>query len=483
MNRLFISSLLLSFVAIIGVSCCENQSSRPLVILSTNDMHAKIDNFAALATAIAECRDTADVILVDAGDRWTGNAFVDLVEHYTPIYELMNHLDYDLAIYGNHEFDKGQAYLAESNRQADFEILGANIKSDTNTFPQPPSHTIIEKDGLKIGFVGVVSTYDTNGHPAGKDSSYEGLSFTDPQECAGEFSYLKDSCDVLVLVTHIGLSRDREFANSEYSKDYDMVIGGHSHDITDEVVNGIQLGQTGNKLKNLGATTITKDSDGKINITYRNVPLSDYAKDAKVAEMVTGYLGNPELNKSIGTAVEDFNQTALDNFFPQQIKEKAGTEIGIYHSGGVRLSEIPRGDISTATILNLEPFSATICTIEMTTDEMRKMIMTKFNDTKNLNESHSIDLIATVPYTVVTDKASGDATDVIFPTLKKGKKYSIAIGDYVIATYGGLEYSNLSETGVLITATMIDYITENQSISPDNKVYQTIKGSSKNSLK
>ena len=62
-----------------------------IVILSTNDMHAAIENFPRLAEAVEECRDTATVVLVDAGDRWTGNAFVDLApEPRKPIIDLMN---------------------------------------------------------------------------------------------------------------------------------------------------------------------------------------------------------------------------------------------------------------------------------------------------------------------------------------------------------------------------------------------------------
>lgn len=63
--------------------------------------------FPQLATAVAECRDTASVILVDAGDRWTGNAYVDQAEGRRPVLELMNELGYDVATLGNHELTWG----------------------------------------------------------------------------------------------------------------------------------------------------------------------------------------------------------------------------------------------------------------------------------------------------------------------------------------------------------------------------------------
>lgn len=59
--------------ALVTVACAPRE--RVVVILSTNDMHAKIERFARLAAAVERCRDTvSDVVLADAGDRWTGNA-------------------------------------------------------------------------------------------------------------------------------------------------------------------------------------------------------------------------------------------------------------------------------------------------------------------------------------------------------------------------------------------------------------------------
>ena len=62
--------------AALAAACAPRE--RTLVLLSTNDMHAKIRNFPRLAAAVEACRDTAQlVVLVDAGDRWTGNVYCD----------------------------------------------------------------------------------------------------------------------------------------------------------------------------------------------------------------------------------------------------------------------------------------------------------------------------------------------------------------------------------------------------------------------
>ena len=212
-----------------------------VVILSTNDMHGKIQRFPELATAIKQCRDTVQqLLLVDAGDRWTGNAYVDKVaEHGRPIVELMNQVGYDVVTLGNHEFDFGQAHLGGMlDSIFDCEVVCANVVSDTCTFPQPAPWTILERGGLKIGVVGVITNYEGQGHPAGHTSSYVGLRFPDPQQAAIEAAdVLRDKVDLMILLSHMGDDRDMELLAREAR--YDVVIGGHTHEYRDTVVCGL----------------------------------------------------------------------------------------------------------------------------------------------------------------------------------------------------------------------------------------------------
>ena len=137
--------------AAIAAACAPRE--RTLVLLSTNDMHAKIRNFPRLAAAVEACRDTAQlVVLVDAGDRWTGNAYVDrAATPGMPMIALMNGLGYDVATLGNHEFDHGQAFLGRMIDSMDFEVVCANVVSDTCTFPPLPPYTVLEEGGFKGG--------------------------------------------------------------------------------------------------------------------------------------------------------------------------------------------------------------------------------------------------------------------------------------------------------------------------------------------
>ena len=95
MKKSFFGALLL-----FALAACSPRTET-VVILSTNDIHSHIEKFPQLAEAVKECRDTArNVILVDAGDRWTGNVYSDrAAEPRKPIIDLMNKLRYDVATY------------------------------------------------------------------------------------------------------------------------------------------------------------------------------------------------------------------------------------------------------------------------------------------------------------------------------------------------------------------------------------------------
>ena len=88
--------VILTLAGVLFYRTCLRRSE--FVILSTNDMHASLDNMARLATAVKECRDTVFTIVVDAGDRWTGNAYIDLAKGRLPMIRLMNAVGYDVVL-------------------------------------------------------------------------------------------------------------------------------------------------------------------------------------------------------------------------------------------------------------------------------------------------------------------------------------------------------------------------------------------------
>lgn len=457
--------------AAVLTACCARE--RTLVVLSTNDMHAKIQNFARLAAAVEACRDTADlVVLVDAGDRWTGNAYVDRAPvPGLPVIELMNRLGYDAAALGNHEFDRGQAYLGRMIDRMDFEVVCANVLSDTCTFPQLPPYVVLRRGGLRIGIVGVVTNYEGPGHPAGKSESFEGLEFPDPQAAALRYAAeLRPKVDVLLLLSHMGDDRDLELLAR--GPRYDAVLGGHTHVVRDTVVGGVLLTQTGKNLANVGVTEIRLRGRKVVGAEFRAVPLADYAPDAAYEAEVARYYADPELNRPVGTFARTADQWGVAQWMAAAVADAAGAEIGVYHIGGVRLDSIPAGGVGTARMYDLEPFGTRIAELEMTPAELRRLIVEKYNEPTR--EGHRVDLIATTPYAIEVDGADR-AVGVRFPELREGRRYRVAVSDYVFKTYRAVDRAAGRITEVPVVDVLLEQLRTQSPIVPDNRPRQQVR--------
>ena len=448
-----------------------SQPLRTVTIISTNDMHAAIDRIPNLATLVDGYRaaDSANVLLVDAGDRWTGNPYVDLAPHQcAPMIELTNWLGYDLATFGNHEFDHGMDTLAVRMREAHFEqILGNADMSDT---PMPPvkPYTFRTVNGLKIGFIGLVTTA-VNGHPDGKPESFGNTVFYDPYETALRYKNLRDSCDLLVAVTHIGHEEDSLLAVQ--MPELDLIIGGHSHTVvpTGKEINGVVVTQTGKSLRYAGITTLTLKGKKVISIDNRLVQLDTIAPSPRYAAKVAEYNANPALTRAAGSTREAMNRTALLNFFSDIMRQGTKADIAFYNLGSVRINSLPEGDISVADIFAAEPFTNMPVIIEMTAEEIKEVILNKFNSTGK--ESHTLDIYPSgMTYEIETDD-QGNGVDVIMalPKPRQGNLYRVAMSDYMNTAYDFPKRGTGQPTGLLITDLVFDYLSKHSPIDiPDN---------------
>lgn len=452
-----------------AVACAPRE--RTLVLLSTNDMHAKIQRFPHLAAAVAACRDTVTTLLLDAGDRWTGNAYVDLAQTPgMPVIALMNRLGYDAATLGNHEFDHGQAFLGRMLDSMSFEVVCANVESDTCTFPQLPPSVVLERDGIRIGIVGAVTNYEGPGHPAGNASCFEGLSFPDPQAKASECAAaLRPDVDVLVLLSHMGDDRDAELLARETR--FDVILGGHTHEEVDTLVNGTLLTQTGKDLQCVGVTTIRLRGRKIAGIDYRLVPLGGYAPDPEYQAEVDRCYADERLNRPVGSFASAADKAGLANWMASAAAAEAGAEVGFYHIGGVRLDSIPAGGIGTARIYDLEPFGTQIAVMRMTPRQMERMIVAKYNEPTR--EGHRLDLVSTTPYEILVNEADS-AVGVRFPQLRGGRSYRVSVSDYVYKNYQGLEYADGSISGVKVADVLLRQLGEESPLKPDNRMRQRI---------
>ena len=449
----------------------QEKTMSEFVIISTNDVHGSLADMPRLATAVKECRDSIFTIVVDAGDRWTGNAYVDLAEGRLPMIDLMNAVGYDVATLGNHDFDAGTKVLDGAVHHAKFDFVCANMKAEGELLKDVKEvRKITTPNGVIVDFVGVVTSY-ANGHPDGNDVNFEGLKFEDPQVVAErQCGVLKG--DVKVLLSHMGHDRDLDLV-AKFGG-YNLLIGGHTHKVLDTLINGTTIGQTGRKMKHVGVTRVKMRGNDVVNIEYENISLQNYAKDAAVEKMIAEIEANPALKEVVGSMAHSTNHVGLCNLQTKIIKEAVGADIGIYHRGGVRIIEgLPAGDVTVKTLFDNEPFFSQIHTADVTPAQLRKLIVEKYNDTVNAKESHVVDLYATTPYRIIVDE-NDMAYDVEFPLLNEGKKYRLAVSDYVARNYAHFDRENEVRQPMLVYDLDVTYFKKNSPVSISNEPLQSV---------
>lgn len=88
----------------------KSDPHKTLIIISTSDMHGNLEKFPKLATLVKQYRAKyPHVLLVDSGDYFMGNPYVDDWEKRgEPLTVLMNKLKYDIVTIGNHDLDYGR---------------------------------------------------------------------------------------------------------------------------------------------------------------------------------------------------------------------------------------------------------------------------------------------------------------------------------------------------------------------------------------
>ncbi|MFB9213795.1 2',3'-cyclic-nucleotide 2'-phosphodiesterase [Vibrio sinaloensis] len=236
-----------------------------LRIVETTDIHTNVMDYdyykdkpsqkiglTRTATLVKQARaEVENSVLVDNGDLIQGSPMGDYMAskgikagEVHPVYKAMNQLNYDVGNIGNHEFNYGLDFLAETINDADFPYVSANVfdKKTGEHYFKPyiiKSHAFKDVDGtehqIKVGYIGFVPPQIM----VWDKKNLEGKVFAkDIKETAQELvpQMKKEGADVIVAIPHSGVAADPYKHGAENSTYYlsevegiDAIAFGHSH--------------------------------------------------------------------------------------------------------------------------------------------------------------------------------------------------------------------------------------------------------------
>jgi len=188
---------------------------RTVTLLFTNDFESaydpteafwrddmeRIGGIAQLAALIEQERDAADLsFLFDAGDIFTGS--LAHCSHGAISFDLFQLMGFEAMVIGNHEFEYGWESLAEEKSRAPFPGLGANLFYRDTDPPYAQPWTIIERDGVRVGVIGLL------GQDAATALVPSNIAGVEVRPLAATLAplaaRLRPEVDVLVLIVHQG---------------------------------------------------------------------------------------------------------------------------------------------------------------------------------------------------------------------------------------------------------------------------------------
>jgi 2',3'-cyclic-nucleotide 2'-phosphodiesterase/3'-nucleotidase len=230
-------------------------------IIETSDVHGAIfpydlvnnrpsnSSLAQVMTYLNEQRaDTNQIVfLLDNGDILQGDPVVyyynfektDTIHLYA---DVMNFMGYDAATIGNHDIETGHDVYDKFNKEINFPWLAANAINTTTNEPYFKPYTTIERDGVKIAVLGLITPAIPQWLP---EKIWSGMRFDDMIETAQKWVKKireTEQPDLMIGLFHAGVDytyndqNENTYKNENAAKlvaekvdGFDLILVGHDH--------------------------------------------------------------------------------------------------------------------------------------------------------------------------------------------------------------------------------------------------------------
>ena len=378
---------------------------KKLTILHSNDLHGDflaeevdqrlIGGVSMLSGYVNKVREEEEnTIYCIAGDMFRGSVIDSEFRGISTI-EIMNMLSPDVVTVGNHEIDYGIAHLLFLEKCAKFPIINANLHIITNNARLFKAHHIIEIDGMRILFIGILTEAVLS---QAKKEALVG-SFVDIHDAAIEIgricnTYNSVDVDCTVLLTHIGFEEDKLLAAQlDPAWGVDLIIGGHSHTFLEkpEEVNGVLIVQAGTGTDQIGRFDLEIDTESNSvrSFTWESIPINDEhcPRDMDLENILNHYksIADAKYSRVVArlrrkmTHLGRYEETELGGFFADILQESLRLDMMLVGSGSIRVNEL--GPIVLfSNLMECFPFDDAAIALRVTGAQLKKMILYMLRD-------------------------------------------------------------------------------------------------------
>ena len=311
--------LLCSLFALSAVSTAMAQEVN-IKLLGTSDVHGRIvpwsygadvedksGSYAQIATYVKDVRkNNKNVVLVEVGDAIQDNqvdVFAKDKKYYKdhPIPKVLNEMNYDIFVLGNHEFNFGMKALDEILKDIKAKKLTANFYHKKNDKRYIDATTIIEKDGVKLGIIGLSTPMSAKFEE--DTGNLKDMKFTSPtEEARTQVEKLKaKGVDAIIVIAHMGIENENKIPDTGMRDvinavdGIDVVIAGHMHkDVPSETIKNTLITEPHRYGTVVSEVDLTFDINDKKEVKLvkkesKTVPVKALEADKKIVEIYKPY--------------------------------------------------------------------------------------------------------------------------------------------------------------------------------------------------
>ncbi|WP_144554172.1 bifunctional 2',3'-cyclic-nucleotide 2'-phosphodiesterase/3'-nucleotidase [Bacillus sp. X1(2014)] len=412
-----------------GYELYELNQNVHVQLLGINDFHGQLDysttdkatgkvmggiEYLAAYLKQREATNPANTLMLQAGDLVGASRPVSALLQDEPTIRFMNEIGIDVGTIGNHEFDEGVAEMKRlinggahpktetkygAFEGANFDYVVANVEDEKTGELILPPYAIKEVDGVKIGFIGVVTTETPSIVTA---SGVAGVKFTDEVEAINKYAAeLKgQGVESIVVLAHDPGTSATNGTNptgkvvdmaSAIDDEVDVIYGAHDHKYLNSTVDGKLLVQSysyGTAFSDVDLTIdpVTKDIVSKtaeVASTFRD----DITPDAKIKAELDKYQADiaPQTQQVVGTVTAPISRTQnkageapMGNLIADSMRAKTGTQFAFMNIGGVRDEIKKAGDVTWGDLFAVQPFGNDVVSLKITGDQVRTLINQQF---------------------------------------------------------------------------------------------------------
>ncbi|PLT33985.1 bifunctional UDP-sugar hydrolase/5'-nucleotidase [Bacillus sp. V5-8f] len=363
--------------------------SETIHLYHTNDLHSHFENWPRIKQLLSERKELhkevgEETICLDIGDH---------VDRWHPFTEgtlgkvnvgLLNEAGYHYAAIGNNEgITLAHEDLDSLYNAAEFKVLAANIYQPGGERPgwALPYTIHITLKGTRIGMIGLTAFFK---------KFYENLgwSLSEPfEELSRQLHILKDQCDFIVVLSHLGLPNDERMARD--FPEIDIILGGHTHHI---LHNGRQEGNSllccaGKFGMYVGHVEIRVDDRNRV--VQKTARLYDTNELPELpgerAWIDNLYVkGREQLQETCVSLPENlesewFKPSRLSKMLCEAVREWCRADCAFLNAG-LLLEGLPAGEVTNGDIHQILPHPINPCVVELSGSELKEILIQSLNE-------------------------------------------------------------------------------------------------------